>query len=97
MTVCTGHPAAGQAVEIRVRDNGTGIPKQLQAKVFQPFFTTKPPGEGTGLGLSLSYDIVAHSHGGNLTVVSEVGRFTEFTICLPVPAPAPPVEPQMVA
>ncbi|MBF9237300.1 histidine kinase [Hymenobacter sp. BT683] len=81
--VSTRRAASGHAVEIRVRDNGTGIPKKLQAKIFQPFFTTKPPGEGTGLGLSLSYDIVTETHGGTLTVTSEESQFTEFTICLP--------------
>ena len=73
----------GEAVEIRVRDNGTGIPPEVRDKLFQPFFTTKPTGEGTGLGLSISYDIVTQQHGGTITVDSEVGRFTEFTIRLP--------------
>ena len=54
----------GDAVEIRVRDNGTGIPAEIRDKLFQPFFTTKPTGEGTGLGLSISYDIVTQQHGG---------------------------------
>jgi signal transduction histidine kinase len=72
----------GQAI-IKVRDNGTGIPAQLQAKIFQPFFTTKPPGEGIGLGLSLSYTIITQGHGGALTVESVEGEFTEFTISLP--------------
>ncbi|MCC3153746.1 ATP-binding protein [Hymenobacter sp. BT770] len=70
-------------VEIRVRDNGTGIPEAVKEKVFQPFFTTKPTHEGTGLGLSLSHDIVTQSHGGTLTVESQEGEFTEFIICLP--------------
>ncbi|WP_230471381.1 ATP-binding protein [Hymenobacter jejuensis] len=70
-------------VVIRVRDNGMGIPPAVRAKIFQPFFTTKPPGEGTGLGLSLSYDIITKSHGGTLTVESKEGEFTEFTIWLP--------------
>ena len=56
----------GDAVEIRVRDNGTGIPADIRDKLFQPFFTTKPTGEGTGLGLSITYDIVTKAHGGNL-------------------------------
>ena len=73
----------GEAVEIRVRDNGTGIPTDIRDKLFQPFFTTKPTGEGTGLGLSLSYDIVVKQHGGTITVKSEVGDCTEFTIRLP--------------
>jgi predicted ATPase/signal transduction histidine kinase/tRNA A-37 threonylcarbamoyl transferase component Bud32 len=71
------------AVEIRVRDNGTGIAPESRDKLFQPFFTTKPAGEGTGLGLSISYDIVTQQHGGTIEVESEVGAFTEFTVRLP--------------
>lgn len=71
------------AVEVRVRDNGTGIPADIRDKLFQPFFTTKPTGEGTGLGLSISYDIVTQQHGGTIEVTSEVGAYTEFTIRLP--------------
>jgi two-component system NtrC family sensor kinase len=71
------------AVEIRVRDNGTGIPDAVKARIFQPFFTTKPVGEGTGLGLSLSHDIVTTGHGGTLTVESSEGEGTEFIIRLP--------------
>ena len=56
----------GEAVEIRVRDNGAGIPPEIKDKLFQPFFTTKPTGEGTGLGLSISYDIVTQQHGGTI-------------------------------
>ncbi|OUJ76381.1 hypothetical protein BXP70_03285 [Hymenobacter crusticola] len=70
-------------VEIRVRDNGTGIPEPVRTKIFQPFFTTKPTGQGTGLGLSLSYDIVTKGHGGQLLVESELGRYTEFVVQLP--------------
>ncbi len=73
----------GEAVEVRVRDNGTGIPSEVRAKLFQPFFTTKPTGEGTGLGLSISYDIVTQQHGGTIEVESEPGSFTEFTVRLP--------------
>ena len=73
----------GEAVEIRVRDNGTGIPAEVREKLFQPFFTTKPTGEGTGLGLSISYDIVTQQHGGSIDVESELGSFTEFTVSLP--------------
>jgi GAF domain-containing protein len=73
----------GEAVEVRVRDNGTGIPPEVKDKLFQPFFTTKPTGEGTGLGLSISYDIVTQQHGGTIEVDSEVGEFTEFTVRLP--------------
>jgi signal transduction histidine kinase len=74
---------AGEAVEIRVRDNGTGIPADIRDKLFQPFFTTKPTGEGTGLGLSISYDIVTQQHGGSIAVDSKVGEYSEFTIRLP--------------
>jgi signal transduction histidine kinase len=73
----------GAAIEIRVRDNGTGIPPEARDKLFQPFFTTKPTGEGTGLGLSISYDIVTQQHGGTIEVDSIAGEFTEFTIRLP--------------
>jgi two-component system NtrC family sensor kinase len=74
---------AGDAVVIRVRDNGTGIPADIRDKLFQPFFTTKPTGEGTGLGLSITYDIVTKQHGGTIAVESEVGEYSEFTIRLP--------------
>ena len=74
---------AGEAVEIRVRDNGIGIPADIRDKLFQPFFTTKPTGEGTGLGLSISYDIVTQQHGGSIAVDSKVGEYSEFTIRLP--------------
>jgi two-component system, NtrC family, sensor kinase len=73
----------GEAVEIRVRDNGTGIPPQFRDKLFQPFFTTKPTGEGTGLGLSISYDIITQQHGGTIELNSTFGEFTEFMIRLP--------------
>jgi len=73
----------GEAVEIRVRDNGTGIPPEIRDKLFQPFFTTKPTGEGTGLGLSISWDIVTQQHGGTIAVDSRAGEFTEFAIHLP--------------
>jgi len=62
---------------------------EVQAKVFQPFFTTKPAGEGTGLGLSLSYDLITQGHGGTLTVASEPGQGSTFTISLPVRVAAP--------
>ena len=74
---------AEHAVEVAVRDNGTGIPDDIREKLFHPFFTTKPTGEGTGLGLSISYDIVTHEHGGMIEVDSKEGEFTEFTIRLP--------------
>ncbi|MVM35892.1 histidine kinase [Spirosoma sp. HMF4905] len=70
-------------MEIRVKDNGTGISDVVKAKIFQPFFTTKPTGEGTGLGLSLSYDIITKGHSGMLTVESTSGEGTEFSIQLP--------------
>jgi signal transduction histidine kinase len=73
----------GNAVEIRIRDNGTGIPLEVKEKMFNPFFTTKPAGEGTGLGLSMSHDIVVKQHGGKIDVVTEPGAFTEFIITLP--------------
>jgi signal transduction histidine kinase len=73
----------GDAVEVRVRDNGTGIRPEHRDKLFQPFFTTKPTGEGTGLGLSISYDIVTQQHGGTIEVDSEIAGFTEFTVRLP--------------
>ncbi|QJD79603.1 sensor histidine kinase [Spirosoma rhododendri] len=71
------------AVLIEVQDNGMGMAESVKAKIFQPFFTTKPPGEGTGLGLSLSYDIVTRGHGGSLLVNSQVGSGSIFTIQLP--------------
>lgn len=73
----------GHAVEITIRDNGTGIPPEVKEKMFNPFFTTKPAGEGTGLGLSLSHDIVVKQHAGRIEVDTEPGRFTEFKIVLP--------------
>jgi two-component system NtrC family sensor kinase len=79
----------GHQVQVQVQDNGPGMSPQVQAKIFQPFFTTKPAGEGTGLGLSLSYDIITQSHGGTLTVASEPGQGSTFTISLPVRVSAP--------
>jgi signal transduction histidine kinase len=73
----------GDRVEVRIRDNGMGIPLDIQEKIFNPFFTTKPAGEGTGLGLSMSHDIVVKQHGGTIEVVTEPGSFTEFIITLP--------------
>jgi len=67
-----------------VKDNGTGIPEAVKDKIMQPFFTTKPTGEGTGLGLSLSYDIVVKGHGGKLDIESEEGKGSEFVIELPM-------------
>lgn len=82
-TVWVSTKKVGQEVEIKVKDNGSGIPKEILGKIFQPFFTTKPSGQGTGLGLSMSYDII-RAHGGTLAVDSEPGQFTEFTITLPI-------------
>jgi signal transduction histidine kinase len=73
----------GNTVEIRIRDNGIGIPAEVKEKMFNPFFTTKPAGEGTGLGLSMSHDIIVKQHGGTIDVDTEPGQFTEFTIVLP--------------
>jgi signal transduction histidine kinase len=73
----------GDSVEIRIRDNGTGIPAEVREKMFNPFFTTKPAGEGTGLGLSLSYDIIVKQHAGSIEVDTQPGEFTEFRIVLP--------------
>ena len=72
-----------EGVEIQVHDNGTGIPEAVRSKIFQPFFTTKPSGEGTGLGLSLAHDIITQGHGGTLSVASREGQGTDFTIWLP--------------
>jgi signal transduction histidine kinase len=73
----------GNIIEIRVRDNGNGIPQKVLGKIFQPFFTTKPTGQGTGLGLSLSYDIVTKGHGGELKVETREGEGTTFIVSLP--------------
>ena len=73
----------GDRVEIRIRDNGTGIPPEVKEKLFSPFFTTKPAGEGTGLGLSISHDIIVKQHGGSIEVDTKPGEFTEFRIILP--------------
>src|SRR5262249_19523097 len=69
-------------VEIRIRDNGIGIPPEVKEKMFLPFFTTKPTGEGTGLGLSMTHDIIVKQHGGRIDVETEPGAFTEFIITL---------------
>ncbi len=69
---------------ITIRDNGLGIPKKILDKIFQPFFTTKPTGEGTGLGLSMSYDIIHKGHGGELTATTQEGEYAEFMISLPL-------------
>jgi signal transduction histidine kinase len=79
----------GDRVEIRIRDNGTGIPPEVKEKMFDPFFTTKRAGEGTGLGLSLSHDIVVKQHRGSIEVETSPGEYTEFRIVLPRSAASP--------
>lgn len=73
-----------EKIEIRVKDNGSGISEENLVKIFQPFFTTKPTGKGTGLGLSLAYDIVTKGHGGALDVKSVEGEGTTFVVKLPI-------------
>jgi two-component system NtrC family sensor kinase len=82
VTVSTSSTA--KEIEIKVKDNGNGIPDAVKDKIMQPFFTTKPTGEGTGLGLSLSYDIVVKGHGGSITVETKEGEGSEFTVTLPI-------------
>ena len=81
-TVSVRTKSLGNKIQISVADNGMGIPVQIKDKIFQPFFTTKPTGQGTGLGLSLSYDIVK-AHGGALTVETKEGEGAVFEILLP--------------
>jgi two-component system NtrC family sensor kinase len=81
--LCAATRDLGNAVEIRIRDNGIGISPEVREKMFNPFFTTKPTGEGTGLGLSMTHDIVVKQHGGRIDVETEPGSFTEFIITLP--------------
>jgi len=83
-TVLISTRKLNRKVEIRVKDNGVGIPQKVLDKIFQPFFTTKPVGEGTGLGLSLSYDIITKAHGGELKVETKEGQGAEFIILLPL-------------
>jgi signal transduction histidine kinase len=83
-TVTLTTKKAGDKLEIKVADNGGGMPKKVLDRIFQPFFTTKPTGQGTGLGLSLSYDIVTKGHGGDLKVETEEGMGTTFIIVLPL-------------
>jgi two-component system NtrC family sensor kinase len=82
-TVEVGTASQNGSVVITVKDNGTGISENIREKIMQPFFTTKPAGEGTGLGLSLSYDIVVKGHGGSINVATKEGEFTEFVVMLP--------------
>ncbi|PVE22799.1 hypothetical protein DC522_19370 [Microvirga sp. KLBC 81] len=72
----------GDKIEIRIRDHGAGIPDRVKVKISNPFFTTKPTGEGTGLGLSMSHDIIVKQHGGKIEE-TKPGQFTEFKIALP--------------
>jgi signal transduction histidine kinase len=81
--LCAATRNLGETVEIRIRDNGTGIPPDVREKMFNPFFTTKPTGEGTGLGLSMTHDIIVKQHGGRIDVETEAGVYTEFIITLP--------------
>ena len=74
---------AGQLI-IKVKDNGVGMPEHIKDKIMQPFFTTKPTGEGTGLGLSLTYDMVVKGNGGSIQVNSKEGEGSEFMISLPI-------------
>ncbi|UOQ67040.1 sensor histidine kinase [Hymenobacter volaticus] len=85
-TVTVSTKQGEECIELKVRDNGMGIPEEVKQKIFQPFFTTKPTGEGTGLGLSLSYDIITKGHNGTLSVESVEGQCTEFIITLPLTA-----------
>ncbi|MBW4618969.1 MAG: AAA family ATPase [Cyanosarcina radialis HA8281-LM2] len=73
----------GERVQIRIRDNGTGIPSEILEKIFHPFFTTKPTGEGTGLGLSIGHDIIVQEHQGEIDVKTQLGSHTEFIVTLP--------------
>ena len=75
-------PSGDGGIEIRVVDNGNGIPQNIIDKIFQPFFTTKPSGQGTGLGLSLAYDIIK-AHGGEIKVETKEGEGSEFVVTLP--------------
>ncbi|HPW63386.1 MAG TPA: HAMP domain-containing sensor histidine kinase, partial [Cyclobacteriaceae bacterium] len=82
-TVTVSTRNLGDRIEICVKDNGNGIPDSIKEKIFQHFFTTKPTGQGTGLGLSLSYDIVK-AHGGELKVETKEGVGSEFITQLPI-------------
>ncbi|MBM3429185.1 MAG: HAMP domain-containing histidine kinase, partial [Bacteroidetes bacterium] len=79
-----------ERVAIRIADNGLGIPEEVQKRLFDPFFTTKPAGKGTGLGMSISYQIVIEKHGGLLWCVSSPGKGAEFIIEIPIKRPALP-------
>jgi two-component system NtrC family sensor kinase len=80
-------PGAEGMVEVSVRDNGTGMPAHVRARIFERFFTTKPSGKGTGQGLALAHEIVVAKHGGKLAFESELGSGTRFCVCLPATVP----------
>src|SRR6202162_5651445 len=82
-TISVSTKKMNNTVELRVKDNGNGIPQKVIDKIFQPFFTTKPTGEGTGLGLSLSYDIIK-AHGGEIKVETKEGEGSDYIIQLPI-------------
>ena len=80
LVVTVGTSSTAKGIQIRIKDNGNGIPDAIKDKIMQTFFTTKPTGEGTGLGLSLSYDIVVKVHGGSIVINSVEGEGSEFII-----------------
>ena len=82
-TIVASTKNLGDRVEIRIRDNGTGMPPDVKEKMFNPFFTTKPTGEGTGLGLSMYHDIIVKQHAGSIDVDTQPGEFTEIIVTLP--------------
>ncbi len=82
-TISVSSKNTGDKFEVRIRDNGSGIPQSVIDKIFNPFFTTKPAGAGTGLGLSMSYDIVTQEHKGEIRVDTKEGEFAEFIITIP--------------
>ena len=83
-TVSVSTRKIGDKIEIKISDNGNGVPQKILDKIFQPFFTSKPAGQGTGLGLSLVYDIITKGHGGELRVETKEGEGSEFIISLPL-------------
>ena len=89
ITLSTEFQSVGQQeyATIRIADNGAGIPKNIQSQILDPFFTTKPVGKGTGMGMSISYQIITEKHGGQLSFISEAGKGTEFVITIPATQP----------
>jgi signal transduction histidine kinase/HAMP domain-containing protein len=81
--LCISTSSVNEKVQVKIKDNGKGIPKEIMEKIYNPFFTTKPAGKGTGLGLSLSFDIIVQEHKGEIKVQSEEGEYAEFTITIP--------------